>query len=181
MIRIADDASVGTLHTEALVFQDGSEQSSAAKAPVYFSVQLVTNATGAAGTVPLTGDLWNSGTIVTSHSQANFTTSGFIVPRPGVFKIDCYQTITSSSSTLNSASSGLIVKSGNTTLAQSREGETNPTHISGQTSNAIRSECVTWVGTLSVGDVITFEIFCDGPFTNTASHGLGCYTIISVD
>ena len=178
MIRIADDASVGTLHTEALVFQDGSEQSSAAKAPVYFSVQLVTNATGAAGIVPLTGALWNSGTIVTSHNQPDFTTSGFIVPRPGVFKIDCYQTITSTG--LNSATATLTVKNGNTTLAQSREGEVNPLNTN-YTSNPIRSESVAWVGTLSVADVITFEIQCDGGFTNSESHGIGCYTIVSVD
>ena len=145
---------------------------------VYFSIQLNTNATGGSGTTALTGSLWNSSTLVASPSQENFTSNGFIVPYTGVYKIDCYQTITNSSR--NSASSSLVVKNGSTTLAQSREGEVNPQNT-GYTSPPVRSESVTWLGTLSANDAITFEIQCDGGFTLNSNHGLGCYTIVSVD
>lgn len=147
---------------------------------VYFSAQLNNGATGAAGSVALTGSMWDSSSVVTSHttinSAANFASQGFVAPRQGVYKIDCYQTI--KSTTNNSGNASLFVKrthgTTTTTIAKTNEQEAN-------TGNASRSESLVWLGNLEVDDVITFFIQCDNGFTLNNSIGLGCFTIMAVD
>lgn len=190
---------------------------------VYFSVQLGSNAQSFGGTsrymnhlnelqsnVPINtrglagySDTWDISGMVSSHDQTNFATNGYIVPRTGVYKIDCYQTIKSTYP--NSGNAGLRVYRNPTVsytqlenenynasqyyqnsqcLASSEEGENNP-HTSSQ--GARRSESVVWLGQLTQGDAIKFMITCDngfGPMNNDSSSlkiHKSCYTIVSVD
>lgn len=172
---------------------------------VYFSVQLGSNAQSHGGetsqryinhlnelqsdvhpnTRGLAGysDTWDVSSIVSSDDQSNFATNGYIVPRTGVYKIDCYQTIKSMIS--NSALGGLRVyrnpiANGNyyqdsTCLAATEESE------SGDGNPPRRSESLVWLGQLNQGDAIKFMITCDNGFGPNGSMYKSCYTIMSVD
>ena len=45
---------------------------------------------------------WDTTTMVSSDTQTNFATQGYVVPRDGVYKIDCYQTIRGKTTTIRS-------------------------------------------------------------------------------
>ena len=133
-------------------------------------------------------DTWDISGMLSSGGtdQAGFATNGYVVPRDGVYKIDCYQTIKSMSS--NSGSAGLRVYRNPTVstsayyqdsqcLAASDESEDNPYPH----GNARRSESVVWLGQLTQGDVIKFLITCDNGFGPQVGLWKGCYTIMSVD
>ena len=133
-------------------------------------------------------DTWNISSIVSSDDQSNFATNGYVVPRTGVYKIDCYQTIKSTSS--NSSNAGLRVYRNptasiwtsqnyqdSTCLAVTNESEYNPY----PNFNARRSESLVWLGQLNQGDAIKFMITCDNGFGPNGSMYKSCYTIVSVD
>jgi hypothetical protein len=180
--------------------------------PVYFSVQMTSNAnSGGSGgfftynylneiqaDMPknnqnidiargLADSAWDTTSILSSGGtdQDNFPTNGFVVPRTGIYKIDCYQTIRGS--TQNCADASLaayrnpdsnitaVEYNMNTCLARAVESESND-----NTQNDTRSESITWLGRLTQNDVIKFQIKCDNGFQLTSEHK-GCFTIISVD
>jgi len=131
-------------------------------------------------------DTWDINGMLSSggNDQTSFATNGYVVPRDGVYKIDCYQTIRSMIS--NSALSGLRVYRNPTVstttyyqdsqcLAATDESE------SGDGNPPRRSESLVWLGQLNQGDVIKFMITCDNGFGPQTGLWKGCYTIMSVD
>ena len=132
-------------------------------------------------------DTWDISGMLSSggNDQADFATNGYVVPRDGVYKIDCYQTIRSMIN--NSGVAGLRVYRNptasiwtaqhyqdSTCLAATEEAEHNGWY-------PLRSESVVWLGQLNQGDAIKFMITCDNGFGPQVGIWKGCYTIISVD
>ena len=134
----------------------------------------------------LANSAWDTNSILSSggDDQANFATNGYVVPRTGVYKIDCYVSIRGR--TDNCAHAGLrcdrnpgAPQSFNeydigTCLARSYETESN------DGSKDRRSESIVWLGQLTQNDVIKFLIRCDNGFQLTSEYK-SCFTIVSVD
>lgn len=178
--------------------------------PVYFSVQMASTAASGGttghftfnylneiqtavpsnvnniGTRGLANSAWDTSSILSSGGtdQDNFNTNGFVVPRTGIYKLDCYQSIRGSSNNCGNAwlaayrnpdiSTAAYEYDATTCLARSIEDESN------DANNDTRSESIVWLGQLTQNDVIKFHIKCDNGFALTSAHK-GCFTIISVD
>jgi hypothetical protein len=151
---------------------------------VYFSVQMGTNNTHTSRPVTHTTLNWNTASIITSDVTAsnNFTANGYVIPRNGIYKIDCNQMIRCR--TRNSAAGSIFVyrhRSGVATLiAQGTMAITNRINTTQTDEHGIRNVGVVILASLETGDRITFDLDCDGgiEFSNST---FGCYTIISVD
>ncbi len=175
---------------------------------VYFSVQMASNATSGDGagsgeysylnetSVPLhngvqharalANSAWDTNSIVSSggDDQANFATNGYVVPRTGVYKIDCYVTIRARDTNCGHVALRCDRNPGapqsfaeydiGTCLARSYEGESN------DYNDPTRSETIVWLGQLTQNDVLKFLIRCDNGFQQTNQHK-SCFTIVSVD
>jgi hypothetical protein len=173
---------------------------------VYFSVQLASNAeSGPTGdgagngqynylnetSVPsihtraLANSAWDTSSILSSggNDQANFAIDGYVVPRTGVYKIDCYVSIRGRSDNCGFAALRCDRNPGAPTtteyalatcLARTVESESN------DNPKDRRSCSIVWLGQLTQNDVIKFFIQCDNGFQLTSEHK-SCFTIVSVD
>ena len=150
---------------------------------------------GLAGTAPnFTDSAWDINSIVSSGGdQSNFPTQGFVVPRTGIYKIDCYQTIPpkSSSSPIGSL---LVYRNPIIGNANNRVYPYGPnpgdtanllagTEVSafGESQSKPADASLTWLGQLIAGDAIKFVIRIDNGFGPITALTKGCFTIISVD
>lgn len=151
--------------------------------PLYNGVQHARALATSVGSRP---SAWDTNSILSSggDDQANFATNGYVVPRTGVYKIDCYVTIRARDSNCGhvalrcdrnpGAPQSLAEYAIGTCLARSYEGESN------DYGDATRSETIVWLGQLTQNDVLKFLIRCDNGFQQTNEHK-SCFTIVSVD
>ena len=172
---------------------------------VYFSVQTQQSSTPGnqadnylnevqtavpAGRAGVANSVWDTSSIISSggNDQASFPTNGFVVPRAGIYKIHCYQTIRPHSVNTAFAGFGVYLNPTASTnsslhypisqcLAITEEAE----HSVNTSHKDTRSESLVWLGQLAQGDVIKFVIFVDSGFDINSGSVKGCYTIISVD
>ena len=133
---------------------------------------------------------WDTTTMVSSDTQTNFATQGYVVPRDGVYKIDCYQTIRGKDNN-HPLSSLRVYRNPNvsttasahylpaTCLASTKEAEGN------EFNPDIRSESLVWLGQLEANDRIKFMIRADNGARLNVAPTLelekSCYTIVNVD
>ena len=161
-----------------------STANSATSSQVYFSVKMGTNNSNSASTISHTMLNWNTASIVTSDVTAsnNFANDGYVIPRNGIYKIDCNQMIRAR--LRNSAGASVFVyrhRSGVTTLiAQGTMAITNRSNTTQTSAFGVRGVGVVVLDSLETGDRITFDLSCDGGITFD-NNTFGCYTIISVD
>ena len=151
---------------------------------------------GLAGTAPnFTDSAWDVNSIVSSGGdQSNFPTQGFVVPRTGIYKIDCYQTIPIGASGIAAIGSLLVYRNPIIGNANNRLYPYGPnpgdtanllagTEVSdfGQSESRPADASLTWLGQLDAGDQIKFVIRMDNGFRPITVLTKGCFTIISVD
>ena len=151
---------------------------------------------GLAGTAPnFTDSAWDVNSIVSSGGdQSNFPTQGFVVPRTGIYKIDCYQTIPIGASGIAAIGSLLVYRNPIIGNANNRLYPYGPnpgdtanllagTEVSdfGQSESRPADASLTWLGQLDAGDQIKFVIRMDNGFRPITALTKGCFTIISVD
>ena len=133
---------------------------------------------------------WDTTTMVSSDTQTNFATQGYVVPRDGVYKIDCYQTIRGKNNN-HPLSSLRVYRNPNvsttasahylpaTCLASTKEAEGN------EFNPDIRSESLVWLGQLEANDRIKFMIRAENGARLNVAPTLelekSCYTIVNVD
>jgi len=151
---------------------------------------------GLAGTAPnFTDSAWDVNSIVSSGGdQSNFPTQGFVVPRTGIYKIDCYQTIPIGASGIAAIGSLLVYRNPIIGNANNRLYPYGPnpgdtanllagTEVSdfGESQSRPADASLTWLGQLDAGDQIKFVIRMDNGFRPITALTKGCFTIISVD
>jgi len=155
----------------------------------------VTDQQGLAGTAPdFTDSVWDVNSILSSGGtdQSNFPTQGFVVPRTGIYKIDCYQTIPAN----NAAPIGSLLVYKNPIIGNANHwaypygpnpGDTTNliagTEVSalGQSQSKPADASIVWLGQLTAGDAIKFVIRFDNGFGPITALTKGCFTIVSVD
>ena len=175
-----------------------------ANSKVYFSVQTQPSSSNRyynylnevqtavpSGRAGVADSVWNTSTIFSSggNDQASFPTNGFVVPRAGIYKIDCYQTVRGA--TDNCSTAGLAAylnPTASSTNAASHYPISQCLAITEEAEDSVpyahkdvRSESIVWLGQLQQGNVIKFVIFADNGYHINSSSVKGCYTIISVD
>ena len=140
------------------------------------------------GRAGVADSVWNTSTILSSggNDQASFPTNGFVVPRAGIYKIDCYQTVRGKDNNCATAGIGAYLNPTASTNAGSHYPISQCLAITEEAEDQaaqkdFRSESIVWLGQLQQGDVIKFVIFADNGYAITSSSVKGCYTIISVD
>ena len=168
-----------------------SVQTQPSSSSQYYNYQNEVQTAVPSGRAGVADSVWNTSTILSSggNDQASFPTNGFVVPRAGIYKIDCYQTVRGL--TNNCATAGLAAYL-NPTASSTNPGSHYPISqclaITEEAEDSVnyahkdvRSESIVWLGQLQQGNVIKFVIFADNGYHINSSSVKGCYTIISVD